>query len=167
MRSAVQELITVLGQETAIAKELVEQLQKDQQSIIKQDIPAIEESNLRKEELVLRFQALEGARGGLSERLASALDLQPDEARVSMICPRLGPDGDALEAAAEKLRAVIGSMAELVAVSRGFLEQSILGIRSLLALIQSLRTPEPQTYGASGRIDLSPDPQAVAVRREV
>ena len=62
---------------------------------------------------------------------------------------------------------MLSSLQELVAVGRGFLEQSILGIRSLLSLIHSLRTPEPQTYDASGRFERRDDAEAIAVRREV
>jgi len=167
MREIVSELIGVLDQEAELVKKLVEILQQDHTRIIKQDIDGLEESNRCKEERVLRFQALEEARLELTGRLGSALGLAPEEMRVSTICPLLGPDGKDLEQAAEKLRALVGSLNELVAVGRGFLEQSILGIRGLLCLIQSLRTPEPQTYDASGRFELTPVPEAMAVRREV
>ncbi len=167
MRALVSELVAVLEQESELVKELVEILQADQKRIIKQDIEGLENSNQSKEGRVLRFQALEESRLALTQRLGEALGLGTDEMRVSIICPRLGPEGRALEQAAEKLRALVGSLNELVAVSRGFLEQSILGIRGLLCLIQSLRTPEPQTYDASGRFEPIAVPDAMAVRREV
>lgn len=166
MKPLVGELVAVLGEETVLAKELVEQLQQDQSLIICQNIEKIEASNLRKEELVLRFQSLEGTRGSLTEQLGRSLGLEAEELRISKICPLLGTDGPVLESAAEKLRAVIGSLGELVAVSRGFLEQSILGIRGLLSLIQSLRTPDPQTYGATGELKPVAESEAVAVRKE-
>lgn len=167
MRTLVSELVSVLEAESALIKELVEILQGDQTRIIKQDIEGLENSNRHKEERVLRFQALEESRLGLTGRLGEALGLLPDDMRVSTICPRLGPEGKELEQAAEKLRALVGSFNELVAISRGFLEQSILGIRGLLCLIQTLRTPEPQTYDASGRFEPLAPPDAMAVRREV
>lgn len=167
MRALVSELVAVLEQESELVKELVEILQADQKRIIKQDIEGLENSNRSKEGRVLRFQALEESRLVLTQRLGEALGLGTDEMRVSIICPRLGPEGRALEQAAKKLRALVGSLNELVAVSRGFLEQSILGIRGLLCLIQSLRTPEPQTYDASGRFEPIAVPDAMAVRREV
>ncbi len=167
MRALVSELVAVLEQESELVKELVEILQADQKRIIKQDIEGLEDSNRSKEGRVLRFQALEESRLALTQRLGEALGLSADEMRVSIICPRLGAEGRALEQAAEKLRALVGSLNELVAVSRGFLEQSILGIRGLLCLIQSLRTPEPQTYDATGRFQPIAVPDATAVRREV
>ena len=167
MRALVSELVAVLEQESELIKELVEILQADQKRIIKQDIEGLEDSNRTKEGRVLRFQALEESRLALTRRLGEALGLGPDEMRVSIICPRLGPEAQDLERAAEKLRALVGSLNELVAVGRGFLEQSILGIRGLLCLIQSLRTPEPQTYDASGRFQPVAAPDAMAVRREV
>jgi hypothetical protein len=85
---------------------------------------------------------------------------------VSRICPLLGAEGAALRASADRLRAVVAGLAELIAISRGFLEQSILGVRSLLALIHSLRAPEPGTYDFHGRLASAPDPGAVALRRE-
>ena len=128
MKTAVSKLIQVLEQESELTKELVETLQQDQRRIIEQDIAGIEKSNLTKEGLVLRFQALEESRLELTRRLGDHLQLQPDDMRISKICPALGPEGRGLEQAAEKLRALVGSLDELVAVGRGFLEQSILGI---------------------------------------
>ena len=46
-------------------------------------------------------------------------------------------------------------------------EESVLGVRTLLGLIQSLRTPEPSTYDFAGRIQPGADPGALALRREV
>ncbi len=167
MRPVLDQLIGVLSQETILLKELVELLQDDQQRIVKQDIPALEESNRRKEEVVLRFQSLEASRLELTAQIGTDLGLAGEDLRISKICPLLGPEANDLEQAAEKLRALVGTFQELVAVGRGFLEQSILGIRSLLALIQSLRTPNPQAYTSTGQIQTSPQNEAVAVRREV
>jgi flagellar biosynthesis/type III secretory pathway chaperone len=162
----VDELVGVLEQQTAAARDLLEVLQADQQRIVRHDIPGLEESNRRKEEIALGFQALERSRRELSRRLGVELGLAPDDVRVSALVPRLGGDGERLQASAEKLRAVVGSLQELVAVGRGFLEQSVLGIRSLLALIQSLRSGRPGTYDSSGRIVAPPPIEAVALRRE-
>lgn len=167
MSATAQELVDVLDQETALVAELVEALQQDQQRILKQDIEGLEASNLRKEACVVRFQALEQVRQRLTERIGAELGLPADEVRVSRISPLLGPEGPRLDDAADKLRAVVASLGELVAVSCGFLEQSILGIRGLLSLIHSLRTPEPGTYNASGRFEQPANPSAFAVRREV
>ena len=167
MNVFVSELISILEQQTATAKELVEALQEDQTRIIKHDIEGLEASNLQKEQIVLGFQALEQSRSQITASLGERLGLASEEVRVSTICPLLGADGEPLERTAEKLRAVIGSLQELIAVGHGFLEQSILGIRSLLSLIHSLRTGKPQTYDASGRLAPTHHSEAVAVRREV
>jgi flagellar biosynthesis/type III secretory pathway chaperone len=167
MSPALDELITVLERESDLLKELVQLLQDDQERLIKHDVAALEGSNRRKEEVVLRFQSLEGSRLGLTQQLGTSLGLTTEELRISKICAQLGPEGKDLENAAQKLRALVGSLQELVAVSRGFLEQSILGIRSLLALIQSLQTPDPQTYGSTGQFERSSEPEAMTVRREV
>lgn len=166
MKASVLELIDTLEQETSLVKELVLALQEDQQRIIKQDVEGLEASNLHKEERVVRFQALENVRQGLTARIGQRLGLQPEEVRVSRISPLLGEQATGLEEAADKLRAVVASLGELVAVSRGFLEQSILGIRGLLSLIQSMRTPEPGTYNAAGRYEQTASPGALTVRRE-
>ena len=50
--------------------------------------------------------------------------------RVSRICPLLGAEGVPLRSAAERLRALIASLNDLIALSRGFVEQSVLGVRS-------------------------------------
>ena len=55
MKASVLELIDTLEQETSLVKELVLALQEDQQRIIKQDVVGLEESNLHKEERVVRF----------------------------------------------------------------------------------------------------------------
>ena len=167
MKASVLELIDTLDQETSLVKELVLALQEDQQRIIKQDVVGLETSNLHKEERVVRFQALENVRQGLTARIGQRLGLQPEEVRMSRISPLLGEQATGLEEAADKLRAVVASLGELVAVSRGFLEQSILGIRGLLSLIQSMRTPEPSTYNAAGRYEQTSPPGALTVRREV
>ncbi len=167
MRASVVELIDILEQETSLVKELVVALQEDQQRIIKQDVEGLEASNLHKEKRVVRFQALEQVRSGLTERIGQRLGLQPEELRVSRISPLLGDDREGLDEAADKLRAVVASLGELVAVSRGFIEQSILGIRGLLSLIQSMRTPDPGTYNSTGRYEHSASPGALTVRRQV
>jgi len=167
MHPSVTHLIQVLDEESRELHDLVEALQADQQRIIKQDIAALEDSNLRKEELILRFQSLERARLEITHQLGASLGLGSDEMQISKICPRLGAESKPLHEAAEKLRALVGTLQELIAVGRGFLEQSILGIRGLLALIHSLRTPDPQTYGSTGRFENDPHPEAIAVRREV
>ncbi len=167
MRASVVELIDILEQETSLVKELVAALQEDQQRIIKQDVEGLETSNLHKEKRVVRFQALEQVRRGLTDRIGQRLGLQPEEVRVSRISPLIGEDGEGLEEAADKLRAVVASLGELVAVSRGFIEQSILGIHDLLSLIQSMRTPDPGTYNSAGRYEYSASPGAMTVRRQV
>ena len=167
MNSTVAELIAVLDQETILLKELVELLQGDHERIIKQDIPALEESNRTKEGVVLRFQALEASRMALTQRIGTGLGLSGDSLRISKICPLLDGDAARLETAAERLRALVGTFQELVSVGKGFLEQSILGIRGLLALIQSLRTSGPQTYCASGQLSQDDRSEALTVRREV
>ena len=160
-------LVSVLHQEKDLARALVEVLQADQRRVLEQDIAGLEKSNAQKEHLVLRFQMLEQARREASLRLATGVGIPPQELRVSVLCERLGPEGSALLDAAENLRAVIGSLDELVKVGRGFLEQSILGIRGLLGLLQSLRTPSPQTYDSTGRYAPQQSAAPVAVRREV
>ncbi len=166
MKAVVEELIAVLDGETRLACNLLEQLQTDHKLIIHQEIVALEASNLVKEELIIRFQSLEEQRMRLTLQLGNALGIPAEELRISKICPQLGADGTALESSAEKLRAVIGSLSELVAISRGFLEQSILGIRGLLSLIQSLRTPDAQTYGADGQVEAASSNDAVSIQRE-
>ena len=59
-----------------------------------------------------------------------------------------------------------GGFTELIAVSRGFLEQSILGVRGLLSLFQSLRTPSPDTYDATGRVHAAGEAAPMTFRRE-
>ena len=167
MTASARELVHVLDQETDILKGLLGLLQSDQQRIIEHDVAGLEKSNALKEEQVLRFQALEHTRTQLIERIGRELGLASEDVRVSKICPLLDADGDRLRAAAERLRAVVSSLGELIAISRGFLEQSILGVRSLLGLIHALRAPEPSTYDASGRMRAAPDPGALSVRREV
>lgn len=165
--SSGSELVGVLSREARLAHELLEILQLDQQRIVRHDVEGLEVSNRAKEELVLGFQALEQTRLELTARLGSELGLPADELRVSRICPLLGDEGEALRAAAERLRALLGSLRELLAVSRGFVEQSVQGVRTLLGLIQSLRAPEPGAYDAAGRMLARPDPGALALRREV
>jgi len=165
--STASELIAVLLREARLASELVEALQADQQRIVKHDIEGLEASNRAKEELVLTFQVLEQNRLELTARLGDELGIPADEVRVSRICPLLGAEGVPLRNAAERLRALIASLGDLIALSRGFVEQSVLGVRTLLGLIQSLRTPEPSTYDFAGRIQPGTDPGALAVRREV
>jgi flagellar biosynthesis/type III secretory pathway chaperone len=160
-------LTRVLGEQTELVRNLVAILQADQQRIIRHDVEALEKSNAEKEELVLRLQSAEAARRQLTERLGTELGLAPEDQRVSSMCPLLGAPGAELERAAGTLRAVVGSLAELVALSRGFLEQSILGIRSVLALLLSLRAPEPQGYDASGRFAVAREQEPVSIRREV
>lgn len=161
------ELVDVLSREAQLARELLEILQLDQQRIVRHDVEGLEASNRAKEELVLGFQLLEQSRLALTGRIGHELDLPAEEVRVSRICPLLGAEGESLRAAAERLRALIASLGELLAVSRGFVEQSVLGVRTLLGLIQSLRTPEPAAYDAAGRMVAHADPGALALRREV
>lgn len=167
MTPPISELVAVLDREGSLIKELIDVLQRDQKRIIQQDVDALEESNRSKEALVLRFQVLEDSRAVLTQQLGAQLGLAADDVRVSKICPLLGPQGQALQDAAAKLRALIESLQELLAIGRGFLEQSILGIRGLLGLIQSLRTGEPQTYDAAGRFQPLAEPEAMTIRREV
>jgi flagellar biosynthesis/type III secretory pathway chaperone len=160
-------LVAVLEEQTRLSRELVEILQADQQRILRQEIAALEASSAAKEALALRMHAAEQTRRRATEALARELGL-PDgpDTRVSALVARLGAEGGALERAADNLRAVVGSLRELVALSRGFLEQSILGIRGLLQLLHSLRAPQPPTYDALGRMAQQSDPGAVALRRE-
>ena len=104
------------------------------------DVAALEQSNRDKEAVVLRFETLEQARRELTNRVAARLGVPPDQARVSTFCERLGAQGASLQEAAENLRAVIGSLKELVDVGRGMLVASVgsataleLGLSPLLA----------------------------------
>ena len=165
--SDVARLIDYLRRETELVRELSGILQQDHKCIVAQDVEALERSNRTKEERVLAFQSLEHERREVAARLAAQIGLPADDVRVSTLAPALDPaDGRALEESAETLRAAVGALAELIAVSRGFLEQSILGVRGLLSLIQSLRSPQPGTYDATGR-PAQGDPSGLALRREV
>jgi flagellar biosynthesis/type III secretory pathway chaperone len=161
------ELTGVLAREARLAQQLLEILQLDQQRIVRHDVEGLEASNRTKEELVLGFQVLEQTRLELTARVGRELGLAAEDLRVSRICPLLGAEGEALRAAADRLRALLASLRELLAVSRGFIEQSVQGVRTLLGLIQSLRTPEPSAYDAAGRMVAHADPGALALRREV
>jgi flagellar biosynthesis/type III secretory pathway chaperone len=167
MTPLVNELVGVLEQETSLLADLIAILQTDQQRIIKRDIDGLEQSNLAKEDKVLHFQSLEVARCNATQRLGSALGIAPDEMRVSRLCGKLGPDGQPLLASADKLRAAVASLGELLSVSRGFLEQSILGVRGMLSLLQTLRTPSPGGYDATGRMARTVESEPTAIRREV
>ncbi|MFQ5698202.1 MAG: flagellar protein FlgN [Myxococcota bacterium] len=168
MKPELAALVQVLDDETALCRDLVRELQADQTRVLQQDIAGLEASTARKEERVLKLQLLEQARGPISETLGRNLDLAPEQICVSSLCERLGSEGIVLEQAAERLRAVLAGLRELVTVGRGFLEQSIVGIRGLLALIQSLRAPETaHTYDGSGQIAAAQSAPPVAVRREV
>ncbi len=167
MRPLVSELVGVLEQETSLLAELIELLQTDQQRIIKHDVEGLERSNLAKEEKVLRFQSLEAQRRTATERLGSSLGFATEDLRVSGLCRHLGPDGSPLQASADKLRAAVASLGELLAVSHGFLEQSILGVRGMMSLLQTLRTPNPGSYDATGRMAAAASVEPAAVRREV
>ena len=160
-------LLEILRRQTDLVADLVEALQGDKQRIVQHDIPALEASNQRKEGLVLRMQSAELERQRVTAALAESLGLPGEDARVSEICSLLGPDGKALDEAATKLRAIVSSLQELVAVSHGFLEQSILGIRSLLGLISSLRTPQSGGYDAYGKVNAALGNEALAFKREV
>ena len=136
-------LVSALEEQTRLARELVEILQADQQRILRQEIAALEASSTAKELLALRMHAAEQTRRGATAALARELGLaEGADTRVALLVSRLGPDGNALERAAENLRAVVGSLRELIAVSRGFLEQSIVGIRGLLQLLQGVLLDE-------------------------
>ncbi len=165
MNATLTRLVDTLDAEAVTVAELVESLQQDQQRIVKHDITGLEASNLRKEECILHFQMHERTRQELTRELGSELGLPADQVRVSTLCPLLGPDGEQLESTAAKLSALVSSLDDLAAISRGFLEQSILGIRGLLNLIQTLQSPAPGTYDASGRHAVG-QPGPVSVRRE-
>ena len=159
-------LLAVLREQTAVCCLLVQTLQEDRARVVRNRVEALEESNQRKEGLVLQLQQLEFARQRETQQLAEKLGVPLAEARISTLAERLGPEAAALQAAAESLRAVVASLKELLAVSYGFLEQSILGIRSVLGLIASLRGGDSQVYDSSGRI-AEPSGERASVRSEV
>jgi flagellar biosynthesis/type III secretory pathway chaperone len=163
----IQGLRDVLAQQTELLKQLVELLQQDQQSIVTHDVTALEVSNQKKEELVVRLHAAERQRQDLCRMAAASLGIGAEHATVSRLCAALGAEGRGLEESAQKLRAVVGGLRELVRVSHGFLEQSILGIRGLLALIGALHARGAGTYDATGRIAVDPHAPPVALRQEV
>ncbi len=164
--SIVREVVEHLTEETELARKLVEALQEDKPRIIQHDTQALEKSNLQKEELVVRLHSVERSRQDACLRLARDLNLPPEEASVAILCERLGTAGKPIEEAADRLRAVIASLRDLVAVSHGFLEQSILGIRGLISLIASFRAREAATYDASGRLAPDDGSHTVTLRQE-
>ena len=167
MRPDLTSLVEVIREETGLARSLVEALQEDQRRIQAADVEGLEKSNGEKETLVVRFERLEQTRSEAILRLATELGLPEDQISVSALCDRLGTESEELRESADRLRAVIGSLKELVEIGRGFLEQSILGIRNLLSLIQSMRTPESPSYDASGRFAPARSGAGAVVRREV
>lgn len=166
MTTTTAQLCDVIDSQSEMLVELVAMLQADQQRIIDHDIDGLEQSNRSKEQHVLLFQSVEQKRQGLVEQIGRELGLPAEQVRVSQVAPMLGGDGARLEAAAERLRAIVASLGELIAVSRGFVEQSVLGMRSMIQLIESLRSPDPGGYDASGRLLQTRESAPVAVRRE-
>jgi len=165
------QIVELLAQQTELAKGLLEALQADKQSIIAHDTAALEQSNRHKEALVARLHAAERRRHDACLELARTLGLTPEDAVVARIAERLraqglGAQGQSLSDAADRLRAVILSLRELVAVSHGFLEQSILGIRGLIGLIATVRARDAGTYDATGRIAVDPSSAPIALRQE-
>jgi len=165
-QQGIQQIVALLAEQTDLARQLVQALQDDKPRIIQHDTEALEKSNLQKEELMVRLHATERRRQDACIRLAQQLGLNAEDAVVSKLCHHLGSDGAPLAEAADRLRAVVASLRDLVAISHGFLEQSILGIRGLISLIASFRAQETGTYDASGRIAADATSEAVALRQE-
>ena len=166
MSAPLEQLVRLLDEQTDLARKLVEALQADQQLIIRHDVTALEHSNRHKEELVMRLHSTERRRQDSALCLCRDLGLT-GEATVARLREHLGAEGQALSDAADRLRAVVAGLRELVAVSHGCLEQSILGIRGLIGLIAAVRAQESGTYNAAGCIASGTQPPSLALRQQV
>ena len=145
-------LLSVLKKEVQVYQELLDLMSREKLVLLKPSLEKIQESNTRKETLILKSKMLEEARAHSTRKLGEALGLDQAELTLSILIRHADrKTGQELRNYQTALRAIVKSIAELNAANRSLLDASLVSINGLIGFINQMMHAGP-TYADTGEI---------------
>jgi len=152
MERAYQELVSVLGKELALFKELRSLLDQETKPLIEMDTKAIEANVKAKQTLELRLKILEQSRLQIVSQMAQALRIDPADATLKNLA-RFAPNGqrERLVRAREAFIRLTGEIQEKVEKNGQLVQSSLRVVQGLQQVIANA-LEEPATYEDAGKL---------------
>ncbi len=145
----VSRLLSLLGAEEAVYRELHAVLQRERVHITELDWQSLEEAVRTKEALADEAALLEESRVELIRALAQTLGLDEERPTLTRICQRLGGGADGLAEAHSGLASLVGSVRELLEINATFAGEALAQVQATLRVLGRL-APARTTYGPRG-----------------
>jgi flagellar biosynthesis/type III secretory pathway chaperone len=159
------ELSSILCQETRLYQELIGLLQREKEAMIDLSLEDLHACNNQKQTLLLKLKVLENSRTAVLEKLSGWLGLPVSELTLSYLSDfATEPRRTALLRCRDQMGTVVESLQEVSQVNQILVERSLESIQDFFTVLQLLGGPV-QVYLPSGRIALG-ERQGTILSRE-
>ena len=145
-------LLSSLKVETQIYQELLILIDKERKILLHPSVEKIQESNAKKETLILKARMLEEGRMNVARKIGQLLDLDQQELNISGLIPHMDEKrGAAMKACQTTLLALLQQITEGNKSNKLLLDASLRSISGSISFIQEMMFGGP-TYAVTGEI---------------
>lgn len=152
MASLIEELFSILEEETGCYKSLLDMADNKKEVIIKGDVPSLQEITKKEQELAGHILRLEKARQQNLIDICDVTNKKIEDVTIVKIIDLLqGKEKDKLRTISNGLNEILIKLQEMNVTNKALIEQSIDYINFTVNAAQSLRSmPDTNTYQAKG-----------------
>lgn len=152
MNELLQDLITLLSQESSEYKKLLDFLAAEESAVLQGKTETVQAITKQKETLALELRVLEEARAALMGRLAALFEEPVESLTLTRLVEEAPVEyAPALKALQSELSDLMTRLSEANRRNGFLLERALAHIRGALSLLTTLVT-QPPTYEPSGRL---------------
>jgi hypothetical protein len=145
-------LIGVLKKELAIYQELNDFIIGEKKVFIKPSLTELNESNARKENIILKARMLEEARTNILKKIARNLELKVDEIKLATLARYAKIEQrQEIEEIRRKMTLISGEIKTLNEMNKDLVDSSLANVKGSIDFISSLMSQGP-VYLESGKI---------------
>ncbi len=145
-------LIALLRKELSIYQELKSFIIDEKKTLIRPSFDELNESNARKENIILKARMLEEARTNISKKIARNLELKIDEIKLATLANfAVIEQRQEIEEIGKKLALISGEIRMLNEINKDIVGSSLANVRGSLDFINSLIS-KGSVYLESGKI---------------
>ena len=145
-------LLAVLEKEIEIYRELLTAVTGERSILTRPSLASLQQSNARKETIVLKTRMIEEARTGIVKKIARLLNYDEEKINFSILAQFLEEDQRrALKDRRETLANLAGPVGRINEENRGLIDASMHHVNNSLDFLARLMSPSP-VYQRTGRV---------------
>ncbi len=152
LRADFSGLLSVMKKEIQVYQELLDLMSREKLVLLKPTLERIQESNTRKETLILKSKMLEEARTHSIRKLGEVLGLDQNGLTISTLVHHADrKTGQDLRNYQTTLQSIVNKIVELNDANRSLIDASLLSITGLIGFINQMMNAGP-TYQENGEV---------------